>query len=468
MTISSTYKNSPTPVALTLALLSLAFVGCMLGPNHATPALSNMPSAFLEGTLAGGSADHLSSTWWESFNDPILVKLLKEGDTANLSILQAIQRIEQSRATLRQTASTLWPTVDAASSTSHSKNWNPDATKSSYNAGIDASWQLDLFGANRRNTEAAEAELEASGYSLEDARISLAAEIATAYFNLRLLQSNLDIANSNLEIQITSAQIARDKAKAGFTSNLDALSAEAQIQNTKAGIPSIEASIASQRYAIELLLGRYPGELASLLSPHAPLPLASVMPASVPSEVLKRRPDIRKAEADLHAATARIGAAEADRFPSIRIGGSASLSLSSLSSWSDAVRSVGITPSISLPLFAGGRLKARVEQAKAAAEESLLIYTETILSAVSEVETAWVTLEREHAREAALLLSLQHNQASLDIATQLYKTGESDYLEVLIYQKSYLSAQQSLVQHRATLAQQSVKLFKALGGPVAE
>lgn len=468
MTISPVHKNIATPLAIAIALLSFALTGCMLGPDNATPSLSQMPGTFLNGTLAGGSAENLSSKWWESFNDTILIQLLKDGDTANLSLLQSVQRIELSRAALSQTSASLWPSLDGSAAAPHTKTWNPDTSKSVYNAGLDAVWQLDLFGGNRRNTEAAEADLEAAGYSLADARLSIAGEIATAYFNLRLLQSNLDIAQSNLAIQVESAQIARDKAASGFTSGLDALASEAQIQNTQAEIPSIEAAITSQCYAIELLLGRYPGDLSTLLSPHASIPLTAALPASAPSELLKRRADIRKAEADLHAATARIGAAEADRFPSIQIGGFASLTASSLTSWSDAVQSAGITPSISLPLFSGGLLKARVQERKAAAEASLLAYTETVLTAFSEVETAWAIIEREQARDAALQLSLQYNQESLDIATELYQVGESDYLEVLIYQKSTLSAQQAIAQHRATLAQQSVKLFKALGGPVAQ
>ena len=455
-------------VATLSMITALLFAGCMLGPDHATPAMKNLPSSFLQGTLTNGASENLTRDWWKSFNDPMLVKVLEEGDASNLSILQAIQRIEQSRAALRQSGAAFWPTVNASGSASKAKNWNPDETKSSYNAGIDASWQLDLFGANRRSAEAAAAELESAGYALEDARLSLSAEIADAYFNFRLLQSNLDIAVSNLDIQTKSAQIAKAKGEGGLTSGLDVISAEAQIETTKAEIPTLQAQIAAQMYAIELLLGRYPGELKDRLSVHAPVPQTALVPALAPAELLKRRPDIRKADADLHAATARVGAAEADRFPSIMIGGSASLSASSLSSWSEAVRSAGITPSISVPLFAGGKLKARVAQYRAAAEESLLAYTETVLSAVSEVETAWVTLEREQAREESLERALKHNRDSVDTAIRQYENGDIDYLNVLSYQKSYLAAQQALEQHRTTLAIQSVKLFKALGGPVAE
>ena len=250
-----------------------------------------------------------------------------------------------------------------------------------------------------------------------------------------------------------------------MASDLDRLATEAQFRSVQAQLPALEASLDATLRAIELLLDLMPGALQDELSPPAPIPLAAKLPeAGAPADLLDRRPDIRQAEARLHAATAQVGVALADRFPKVTLGGAASLSSESISSWGDAVRALGANAGVSVPLFNAGAKKARYEQRKLAMEESALAYRETVLSALSEAETAWRALEREQARTADLEAAAAAEREAAGLAVRLYEAGNADYLEVISRHASALSAEQSLNQHRATLASLAVSLYKALGG----
>ena len=449
-----------------LGIVAAALVaGCMVGPDFERPVVEDMPSEWLAPQGAEAAEYAASTNWWASFGDAELDSLLARGRGQNLSLRQSVLRIEQSRASLRQVSASLGPSLSASAGASETKNWNPSETRESYKAGLDASWEIDLFGGNRRSREAAIAELEATECAHAASVLALESEIADRYFDLRLQQANLDTTRSNLVLQAQSLEIARARSEAGVTSELDRLSTEAQYHSTQAQIPSLEAGLSATVRSLELLLGLVPGALDAELADAAPVPLATALPqAGVPADILDRRPDVRQSEARLHAATAQVGAALADRFPKVTIGGSASMSSDSISSWGDAIKALGGNVGLSVPIFNSGAKKARYEQQKLALEELALAYRETVLTALSEVETAWRALEREQARTGDIEKSADYTRDAAELANRLYDAGQADYQEVISRQSALLSAEQALNQHRASLASGAVALYRALGG----
>ena len=470
-------------------LLVLLVTGCLLGPDFERPESPALPDTFRTGSSAetdgagvqpampaeGGqsvvSAEGGSGAQPPSFaawSDPLLAELLAEAASTNLTLLQARSRLAQSRASLAQSRAALRPTLGLSASANASKTYDPDDSSESYRVGGDAGWELDLFGRNRRLAEASEAELEAAGYTVEDAALSLQAEVVADYVALRLAQESLAIAKENLASEEQNAEIARAKGESGFTTGADIAAAEAGIATTRAAIPAREAAVSSAARALELVLARAPFSLEERLAAPAPVPEAPELPPVAPAELLARRPDIRRAEAAYHAAIARIGAARAARFPSINLAASATITADSLSNWSDGLKTLGIGPSVSLPLFQGGRLRAAEQQAREAAEESRLAYVAAVLSAVHEAQDAWTRLAAERARDADLAEAVRRDEEALDAARQLYEAGRSDYTAVTVRQAALLSARLSLAQHRADLATLTASLTKALGGAALE
>ena len=466
MSLSPTFLS----LSLTASVLSLLLsAGCLLGPDFERPETPELPDAFRGAPAAeegaGAQPPSLADAW--SGADPLLAELLAEAASTNLTLLQARSRLAQSRAALAQSRAALRPTLGLSASANASKTYDPDDSSESYRAGGDAGWEIDLFGRNRRLAEASEAELEAAGYSLADALLSLQAEVVADYVTLRLAQESLDIAKQNLAADEQNAEIARAKGESGFTTGSDVSAAEASIATARAVIPAREAAVSSAARAIELLLARAPFSLEERLAAPAPVPAAPEPPVVAPAELLARRPDVRRSEASFHAAIARIGAARAARFPSINLAASATITSDSLSDWADGLKSLGIGPSVSLPLFQGGRLRAAEQQAREAAEEARLAYVAAVLSAVHEAQDVWTRLAAERDRDADLAEAVRRNEEALDAARQLYEAGRSDYTAVTVRQTALLSARLSLAQHRADLATLTASLAKALGG-VAE
>ena len=462
-----------------LLLLPLLCGGCLLGPDFERPDASPyVPESFrTDGDSSSGEPSGPAQAavpaseeeWWVAWNDPLLERLLERGSSTNLTLLQAEARLRQSRATLDAASAALSPSLGLSGSASRSKTYDPDATRSSYRAGGDAAWEIDLFGRNRRTAAAAAADLEASGLSVEDARLSLRAEIASDYVALRLAQESLEIARSNLVAELESAAIARAKGESGFSSGADVAAAEAGIATAHAALPAREAAVSAAARALEQLLALPPFALEEELSAPGPVPVAPPPPDVAPADLLARRPDVRRAEAALHAATARIGAARAARYPSINLAAGLSISADSLSDWSSALKTMSFGPSVNVPLFQGGALAAAEERAAAAADEALLAYHDTVLAAVHEAQRDWTDLAAERARAQDLAAAVRADGEALDAALALYRAGKGDYTTVIVRRTALLSARLALAQHRATLADLTVSLFRALGGaPSAE
>jgi NodT family efflux transporter outer membrane factor (OMF) lipoprotein len=340
------------------------------------------------------------------------------------------------------------------------------AARDLFQAGLDAAWELDIFGGVRRNIEASNADIRASVEDRRDVLVTLAAEVGTNYLNLRGSQQQIAIARKNLKAQRHTAEITRKRFEAGFVSALDVASAQAQVATTESQIPSLESAAQGAIYSLSVLLGREPAALLQELATETPIPPAPPeIPVGLPSDLIRRRPDIRRAEAQLHAATARIGVATADLFPKFSLTGSfgfSSTDLSSLANWSS--RSWSFGPSVSWPIFAGGRIWWNIEVQNALQEQALIAYEKTVLTALKEVETALVAYAKELERRKSLTDAAENNAKAVDLAMKRYIAGRTDFLSVLTFQGALYQSEDALVQSTRNLTTDLIALYKALGG----
>jgi len=335
-----------------------------------------------------------------------------------------------------------------------------------YQFGFDASWELDFWGRVRRGVEAATAMSEASYQDRNAVLLSARAELARDYVQLRDTQALLEIAKQNLAIARDATKLTETRVREGVTTTLDVANASAQAESIESLIPTLEASRETTINAIGVLLGMQPGGLQQMLSEAGDVPaLPRQVPIGFPSEVVQRRPDIRRAEAQLHAATATIGMAKADFYPRISLNGSAgfqSLQLSTLADWASGQFVIG--PSITLPIFEGGRLKGTLHLREAQQQEAAIVYKRTVLQAWREVDDALVVYDAEQRRNDRLKQVVSLNQSALSIARQRYKAGAVDFLDVLNVQKQLLDAQSNLEHSKANAATNLITLCKVLGG----
>ena len=471
----------------------LALAGCAVGPDYRPPE-THVPEAWSGLGAVTGSPTRLTTSppvelvdWWKSLNDPLLTSLIGRAIESNLDLRQAEARIRQARAMRGVAASGLWPEIDATGS--YSRIYTPGPSPSSqapatspsgsstggtstitssnlFQVGLDAAWELDIFGGVRRNIEASTADMQAATEDLRDVLVTLVAEVATNYANLRGFQQQIVIARKNLEAQRHNAEITRKRFKAGFVSALDVASAQAQVATTESQIPALESSAQAAIYSLSVLLGREPGALVQELSSETPIPpTPPEIPVGLPSDLIRRRPDVRRAEAQIHAATARIGVATADLFPKFSLTGSfgfSSADLNTLINWSSRAWSFG--PSISWPIFAGGRIWWNIEVQDALQEQALITYEKTVLIALQDVETALVAYAKELERHKSLSQAVENNAKAVDLAMKRYIAGKTDFLSVLVFQNTLYQSEDALVQSTRNLTTDLIALYKALGG----
>lgn len=459
---SRKFRGGRAALCLLLAVGLSGLGGCTLGPDFKR-ADADVPENFLPGTLAGTGVP-LRPSWWEDFHDPLLTALVLEAQEGSLSVRQAVQRVAQSRAARMEARAEFLPDATGTGELARSRNYAPDGTATKLDASVQLALAVDVFGGLRRSLEAAGADLEAAGISLADARASLAVEVANGYVDLRLAQEKLRIALENVAVQRDTVRVIQARADAGTVAMLDLHADRAQMETTQASVPSAEAEVVAAIRGLEALAGRNPGMFDARLSPAGPIPELRSLPSAVPSDLLRRRPDVRKAEAEHHAATARIGVAQAALFPSFSLVGSGAVTSSDFVSWSDAMKSLGVGPMASWNIFSFGRNKAMVDQARAAAAEAALVYRETVLEALHDVETSWSAYEKESRREDGLRAARDHQRQALRLSRDLYAGGKGDYLDVLTAQASSLSAETEYASHRAAMAKDAVSLVRALGG----
>lgn len=446
--------------------------GCLVGPDFSVPAV-NLPEKWTESpdcsTKTDGSQAELVR-WWQSYDDPLLASLVDRAFAQNFGLKQAQLRILQAREAKKIAISAGIPSMDATFSYLKRHSASPSVTSNLFEEGFDAGWELDLFGRVRRSVEASDAELQSVIETRRDVLVSLGAEVAANYLRLRMYQQQIEILVKSIENQEKALEIAQKRLKAGFVTALDTSAFEAQIAIGKARLASLEQMAKTTIYAISVLLSQEPTALAAELEQPSQIPcLVQAISVGLPSELLRRRPDIRRAEALIHAATARIGVAEADLFPRFFISGSLGISTTNSApsfDWSDRFWSIG--PTVNWNLFQAGSTIANMEIQRLLQEESVLTYRQIVLNALKEVEAALFSLAKEQQREKALEDGVNAAQKTLSLATELYAHGQTDYLSVLDAERSLMSAKDSLAQSRQQLALNYVTLYKAMGGGWAD
>jgi len=463
-----------------VAATALVFLaGCAVGPDYVEPKLA-VPASWQEAQQKGIEIRPVAMTrWWTTFNDPLLNSLVERAVKSNFDVRIAEARIREARASRAVVAAGAWPTVDVSASYRRNRTsenalalgslapqGGGNVEQDLFKTGFDASWEIDIFGGVRRSVEAADATIAASVESRRDVLVTLLGDVAKNYIDLRGFQRRLAVARANLKAQQDTLELTRIRFQAGLTSDLDVAQAEAQASTTAAQIPTLESALKQAAYSLDLLLGLSPGALWNDLANETTIPsLPPEVLVGLPSDLLRRRPDIRFAERDLAASTAQIGAAMADLFPKFSLTGAAGLQSISASDWfTGRSRYWSIGPTISWPIFDAGRIRANIEIRNAQQEQALNRYEKTVLAAFGDVEKSLVNYSREQARQRSLTDAVAANRRAVEMANELYVRGLNDFLNVLDTQRSLYVAENDLAQSEATMAANLVALYKALGG----
>ena len=504
---------SPQQHRLVTASVAAALAGlsaCMVGPNYRAPqpavasgyantVPTTQTTAADQATLSTTRPSTVTAesepaaAWWTTLRDPELDKLVSRASAGNLSLQRAASRLVQSRATLREEGAKELPTVGntdqfvrinsgqnvgfaslgggGAAASSGSASARAAAQSSSINAniwtaGLDATWEIDVFGGQRRTVEAAAADYQASVEDRRDILVSLTAEVARDYLQLRGTQERLRIARENLSLEQDTLGLTQSLRKAGFNSQLDVSRALTQVAQTRAAIVPLTTIVAQEEHAIAVLLGEEPNALAAELDAPTPVPaVPTLVSVGMPSDLLRRRPDIRRGERQIAAANARVGAAIADFYPKFSLTGDFGFDSTKFSNLFDThSRFFILDPGISWRLFDFGRTAAEVDQNKALYTQALLSYQDAVLAALRDVEDALVAYANEQDHHAALAAAVSSAQDSVAISRDQYKQGVIDFLQVLDAQRQLLTAQDDLAQSDQAITTNLVALYKSLGG----
>lgn len=486
------------------ALCLIVFGGCAVGPQYKPPT-PTVPTTWSEAQDSGTTTQPADLTqWWTTFHDPTLDMLIAQAAASNLELRLAAARVREARAMRGVVAAGKQPQLQASGSYTHSRRSanalsTPASPSSSgaaagaastgagsvgsgttggaatgsldrdsdlFQLGFDARWELDLFGGVRRNMEAAEAEIDAAVEERRAVLVTLLSEVARNYVELRSAQAQQGITRTNLAAQEDTLHLTRVRFDAGLSSQLDVARAEALVAGTASQLPPLERTARQALHRLSVLLGQEPGALLSQVAPTVTIPAPTFAPTiGLPVDLLARRPDIRRAERALAAATARVGVAVAERYPRLSLSallGQQSLSLSNLFAPSSLFLSVG--PALTWPVFDAGRIRANIQVQDARQEQALVRYEQAVLTALEEVENALVAYGQEQERRRALRTAVDANRRAVTQATELYTKGLVDFLNVLEAQRTLLAAESQLAQSDATVAAQVVALYKALGG----
>ena len=453
-------------------VLTLVLSACAVGPSYEQPD-TELPKQFAGASAASFNTEQpVPAKFWSVFNDEVLTGLVEEALTANHDLRIAAARFNEARALRREAAFDFGPVITANGSalrTRFSDIETPGITNGVgavdvYDAGFDATWELDIFGRVRRGNEARRAELESTVASLEDAHVSVTSEVARNYFELRGLQSRYDVAKRNADVQASSLELTQARREAGSGTDLDVARAQSQLSTTLATLPQLESAVARSKYRIAVLIGRTPGEVDARLASQPLGAVPAFTPVGDPTEWLRRRPDVRVAERDLAAATARIGIAVGDLFPKVSLVGNFGWTALDFDSLGNAeAETYRYGPSISWAIFDLGHVQARIDAAHARADASLARYEQAVLRALEDTEGSLTTYSKALEREASLQEAAEASGVAAGLASVRYEEGVSDFLLVLDAERTQLEAEDRLAQSRADSATALVAVYKALG-----
>jgi multidrug efflux system outer membrane protein len=464
-------RRAPWSAACMAGLLVLA--GCAGSGRHAPPQYGvGIPAAWSVGTPAAGTDASASLVaWWSRFDDALLTRLVTQSLQANTRVGSAQAALRQARALRDLAGAALAPTLGSSASVQRSSADTASVpggrrSTSTFQAGLDAQWELDIFGAHRNALQAGEAVALASEASLGDVQVSIAAEVALAYIALRSTQQRLAIAQQNLASQQETLQITQWRQQAGLVTVLEAEQARAAAEQTAALLPALQTGIDQSSHALAVLAGEAPAALSGVLGVAGPVPQAGVaLSLRLPAETLRQRADIRAAEYQVVAASARVGQAQAAALPSFALGGSLGLSALTLGALTHGASVVGsLLASVQLPVFDGGAIRAQVDAQQAALQQSQQAYLAAVLLALQEVEDALVALRGDSLRLVRLANAADAASNAALLARQRFGSGLVDFQTVLETQRTQLATQDSVAAARADLSSDHVRLYKALGG----
>ena len=401
--------------------------------------------------------------------DPTLTALIEEALKANLNLALAEATLRQARAVRGIAAGGLWPS--AAASGAYQRQAGSlydinDGSRNLFQAGLDAAWELDFFGGIRRTVESANAGVEAAVEDVRDVQVSIAAEVALDYVQLRGYQQEIITARNNLKVEQQTLDITRKLYTVGFDSGLDMAEVQSTVATTEAQIPVFETGARQSIDSLSVLLARQPGDLVERLSPSEDLPaLPEQIPAGLPSDLVRRRPDIRQAEAQLHSATAQIGVATAQLFPQFSLTGNVNWQSSQVKTWFESSnRSSSFGPAVTWPIFQGGAIVSNIHAQQALRDQAYITYQQTVLTALQDVENALVAFAEEQKHYKSLGDAVAADHKAVDLSLRLFQEGQTDFLSVLTAQRTLYTDDSAFTQSRENLGTDLIALYKALGG----
>ncbi len=486
--------------ALPLAAVPLALLvsSCAVGPNFVKPK-PNVPAHWSataernghEGRSRVSAREPQPLAWWSDFKDPQLTSLVDESAAQNLDVRQAALRIEEAQAEAQVLFGGLWPSLSANASWARQRisTNTPNGVLFSggfagalrgdpalaalitnpYNQaqlGLGASWELDLFGATRRGIAAADARTQAAVDSAREVLLTMVSTVAQTYISLRGEQLSLSILQRSLATERGILKLTQDRYKAGLTSDLDVQNASAEFNTTRAQLPLVRQAITLDINQLGELMDKPPEALRHELAESRPVPpVPPVVPIGLPSQLLRRRPDIREAEAQLHAATEQIGIAISEYFPSVTLTAAGGFQAERFGSLIQAASRFGaIGPQINLPIFEGGRIRATVHLKRLQAKEAAVVYARTVVTALTQVEDAMAAYGADQARQVSLQAAVTASRSALSLARQRYQSGVSSFIAVLDAERTEQQSELSLAQARTAVSADLVHLYQALGG----
>lgn len=452
------------------ALFALSLAACTVGPDYKAP--DTAPAQFQNADPAAFIAANPEAAWWRQFEDPVLDQLVARALAANLDLRIAVARVAEARALFTDARLDQLPRVTVTGVSTQSKSQRPGfgvgrVETETYQAGFDAGWELDLFGRVRRGVEAARAETGQAEASLRDAQVTVAAEVARTYFELRGAQARLAVARRNLETQRDTVRITQVRFDVGRSDPIDVESAKARFAATEATIPTLVTAERQAAYRLAVLLGERPGALDELLAPKAArtAPFARALQIGEASDLLRRRPDVQAAERGLAAQTARVGVATADLFPRVRVNGFVGFLGGDLSSLGEsATRAWSVTPTVSWPGLDIGGARARLRAEKARNEASLAVYDRTVLRALEDVEGALVSYAQRQAQLRSLTDQAAASRRAAELARVRYREGVIDFLVLLDAERTLLAAEDAVSVAETGVNTDVAAVYKALGG----
>lgn len=463
---------SPARFAAVALMLGGALAGCAVGPDYGGPPRPELPSHW-SSKAASRRATGTLDRWWLRLRDPLLNRLIEEAVDANPSVAKAKAVVREARATVQQTAAGLFPSVSGTAETTYNKTSAGTASTlvdtspyALHQGSFDSSWELDLFGGTQRNIEAAVRGEQSAGEDLRDSLVTLIGDVASYYVEARGYQARIALAQRTSVSQRDTEKLTRSKYDAGSGNAVDLSKATAQAASTEANVPTYQAALAADVHRLSILLGRPPDGVASLMAKSAPVPAPRMpLPTGLPADLLTTRPDVASAERKLAQATAKIGAAEADRYPAVSLTGSvgtSALRVGDLAKYSSMSWSVG--PSVTVPVLDAGKRLATVRIAEAQRDQAFATFHATLLTALEDVENALMSLSQERIRANKLAEAAKNYREAAKLSRSLFETGSASFIDVLDAERSLYSAEDSLIQSKVSAAKDYIALAKALGG----